>query len=671
MKFLNLTLCNFSSYGENVPPIDLSVTEEKPLVIFIGDSGFGKTSLFDAINWALYGADYERDLLEKKDRGILDYVHENSLKDAYQKKQRVEMSVKLTFEHTEAYEPFSTTRYIITQVLQINPIQKADGKFTAEHLNRNTMLWEVKPLGDHVEIPYTRQFLDEILPNNVKSYFLFDGDRIHNLAKPGNSKEVEQAIYRVVDLEIIRNAANHLEDAASEYSKKASKAATGELAEIEAKYEEELNFQSGIKRELIDIKNERQSLRALIDLIEAKLRELDTTSALQAKRDQVKKDIESNDKNQREAKSRLRDAAAKASFKLAMPAIQGLKNVLREKREKGEIPKHLKETFFNDLFAIKRCICGTPFERVDSDPIYKKLKERLESEKSPTEDENKLIDLLYDLGVAEELISEEAGKVVNEEKLVFELEKADRALRIEKTDLDKQLEDASAEDSAVLVTNLKKHYGDDQAYAEKNIKLVKDLELSDARLETIKNKRDELGKMHKEASSLHLRSDLSERAARKLYELYDEFAEKSRAEVEQLTIEEFRKFIKSSSGYHVSLNKEYSLEVLDSNNNKALQRLSMGQSQCLSLSFITAIARVSEKHPPLVIDMPFSRLDYKVHGAVSERLPKLSKQTVLFLLSDTEWNRETKGNLTQFANHIYEMSFDEELRQTSITPKGM
>ena len=93
----------------------------------------------------------------------------------------------------------------------------------------------------------------------------------------------------------------------------------------------------------------------------------------------------------------------------------------------------------------------------------------------------------------------------------------------------------------------------------------------------------------------------------------------------------------------------------------------MGQSQCLSLAFITAISRVSEKHPPLVIDMPFSRLDPGVHESISQRLPKISRQAILFLIPEVEWNNNTKTNLSTYANHIYEMGFDEQHRQTSIT----
>jgi hypothetical protein len=64
--------------------------------------------------------------------------------------------------------------------------------------------------------------------------------------------------------------------------------------------------------------------------------------------------------------------------------------------------------------------------------------------------------------------------------------------------------------------------------------------------------------------------------------------------------------------------------------------------------------------------MPFSRLDQRVHEAVSMRLPYLAEQTILFLIPGVEWNETTKKHLEGHANYLYEMSFEEKSRQTSL-----
>jgi DNA sulfur modification protein DndD len=180
-----------------------------------------------------------------------------------------------------------------------------------------------------------------------------------------------------------------------------------------------------------------------------------------------------------------------------------------------------------------------------------------------------------------------------------------------------------------------------------------------------------LAKKEKSVLSLQLREGLAQQSVDEFDRIYEIFAEESRKAVEELTRKEFQHFVRSASGYSVALSPDYSLEVLDSIGNRALQRLSMGQSQSLSLAFITAISRVSEKNPPLVIDMPFGRLDPIVHNQISQRLPDIASQIILFLIPQIEWNDVTKKNLKGKANHIYEIEFDETKRESTLHEIGI
>ncbi len=654
MHFERLELCNFGCYyGEH--SIDLSCESDKPVVVILGGTGTGKSTLFDAINWALYGPEYEKDVIKKRQRKIVDYVSESAINAVKDGNDDIEMSATLYFEHDGRH-------YYITQALEANLIKRPSDERSVDVKSQETMLFEIRG-GNHKRIPYDSIFLDEVLPNNVRDYFLFDGDRIHNLSKPGSSQEVREAIYRVVDLELIKNAQMHLNQVASEYRRDANRESKGELSDIEAKYGEAREDLEKLKEREDEHKNEDIVIRAQIAALEEKLQNLPDTSELQTRRSETELRLTGLNNQYEELAVSIREEAAISSLGVASVAAMKLIEDINEKREKGLIPKKVSQTLLKDLLEIKKCICETEFE--EGDKIWKALNKRLKQEMRRASGQE-YINVLIDLQKASERITAGRNNLERYVKTRYQILEAIRDHDLLLKQIDTELENLPKEDVVALTAEVRQRRQDLVSNSRRLERLAYQIEEKENIISDIEKKRDELSKKQKKARALHLREGLAQRAADELERIYEVFAEASREAVEELTKQEFASFVLSASGYHVAVSNDYELQVLDSLDNPALQRLSMGQSQCLSLAFITAISRVSEKNPPLVIDMPFGRLDMDVHDEVSKRLPEIASQIILFLIPGNEWNQITRENLEPKASHIYSLKFYEERREAQI-----
>lgn len=655
MKFERLELENFASYyGKH--KIDLTCTEEKPVVVFIGGTGYGKTSLFDAINWALYGSRYEEQMVKNRQKNIFDYVNEKAIHEAKENNSYVLTSATLYFEHDSFH-------YYILQEMSTKITINGNGNLQYKCTDRMTALYKITSKGNHEQINYNEIFLDELLPTNVKDYFLFDGDRIYQLSNPASSKEVRDAIYRVVDLEILEKSIKHYREVEKEFRKMAKQASTDDLKRICERHESVVENLLKQKEKAKELDNELFSLKNQILGKEKLLQEMPEAKELQIKKNEMRRELIELDERDKGNALKMRKLIAPAALEYASDACGELLQELEKQREKGTIPQKVSIKLLVELLEIQECLCGTKL--TTGTVAYNNISEKLTRERNKNTGEE-LLSLLYKLtGTSKEITRakiEMYERAAQHDRNMDERREIDMILK----QIDQSLEKMPNVDVARTQQEIRNMSEEKESLIRRIERQKIEIEREQEEIKKIENEREELGQQQKKALKLQRRENLAREAANELEKLYESFAEESRKSIEDLTKKEFQNFVKSGSGYDVRLNKDYALEVVDSNGNPALSRLSMGQSQCLSLSFITSIAKVSEKNPPLVIDMPFGRLDRDVHKQVSGRLTELASQLILFLIPEIEWNEVTAKILQNKSSYIYKLSFDERTRETAV-----
>ena len=217
MRIERVDLFNFRQYFGS-QRLKFSRQDEQNVTIIHGVNGAGKTSLFLALNWCLYG------------EGV-DNIGQIISKEAVECAQAgsiVETRVDVTFHHGN--KRYTASRKLIGQ-------KQANGKVLEARTTIEFVLMRTPSSGVMERVDNPIGTMNTILPANVRTYF-FDGEKIDNFARPEQATEVEKAIYQVLDLETLTRAMRHLQKAAQDVRGQLKQISTGELQKLVAEDEQ-------------------------------------------------------------------------------------------------------------------------------------------------------------------------------------------------------------------------------------------------------------------------------------------------------------------------------------------------------------------------------------------------------------------------------------------------
>lgn len=649
MKLDYIKVTNFRQFHES-QTIKFARGQQDNVTVIHGVNGAGKTSLFIALNWCLYGRSVEG-------VKVIENVGELISKEAVRHTahgETVSASVELSFLHQG--QRFSVRR-------SVEGRKKDDGTCEPTDLAPFTMQ-KTDSSGNTTRVLNPVGVMNSVLPVNVREYFLFDGEKIDNFARPESSAEVRKAIDLVLNLLLLERGKRHLDDAAREYRKELKATTSGELKSLLQRDENARTDRTTKQQRIGELESEIVSARRKITEIDEKLRSSGGAKLLQEQRDQLSSDLSHRRGELQEVIVEVQAAAASGYHVIAESAIAKSVGILDEKRQRGEIPSSIRQQFIQDLLDRMECLCGRRFE-ADS-PAHRKLSSLLESS-VPGSLEDNVLSTSSDLRVLLAQVPD-ARKTVNRLMqtrvgLLGEIERNEAGL----DDIGRKLKGLPNEDISSLEKQRDTFHQDVNSYSLQ----IGELKAGLGRLtESIQEIEKAIIKA-KRAENLNLllakKMELAQQASDALAEIHDAFAQSEREKVEAKTREIFQQ-LAWKGGAHFSdirLGPDFNLEVIDRWGQPARPELSAGERQVLSLSFITAMSRVSEGEAPLVMDTPFGRLSSAHRASISKYLPDLADQLVLFV-TDEELRGEARENLEHRIGAEYNLSFSPLTSCTTI-----
>ncbi len=650
MKINSIELKNFRPYyGKHT--INFATDDERHVTVIQGVNGAGKTSLFTAINWCLYGDDF----VKRNIGDIGELVNRRALAEG----GVTETSVELRFTYHGMF-PDQEVEFCAKREIQRALRLDGTGRTTTQLFLKITNWREFQDTE-------ASNWIQAIIPENVSVHFFFDGEKIDNFTRPDRKTEVESAVRNVLKVEEIERGMRHLEDVASEYQRQVNRHASGKLKPLLEVRRTKKSVRSELSKKIELLQEEVKFAKKQKQDIDARLEDIKGLRKLIDERKAIESALKQLKDKKVEYQEQTRSLANQGFIPLAKSVLDKGLEILRE------VPTGLPDTLLNELLDKRQCLCGRPIH--DQSPEIKVIKNLLSQSISANLGhiaQETHSDLTHLVRTHVERIPNNLKSILsNEEELEQNVRRKKRRLE----EIDRALADLD-HDEANNLEKRRKEYERSIPKLEGEINQIKgriqEIGMEITKLSQKINTEKDSNAKAEELKHYWKLADDSSKAMAKIYEL---FAENMRGHVQSETEKIFKELVWNGDHFReVLLNKDYELQVIDESGEDVLPELSAGQRQVLSLSFIAAMAKVAvqetipqlkEEPFPIVMDTAFGRLSRRHRENITRIIPDIANQLVLFV-TDEELQGQAKANLASRIGAEYELEFDREAKTSKI-----
>lgn len=651
----DIQIRNFGVFrGEHKFDLSSNPHDNKPIVLFGGLNGTGKTTLFEGIKICLYGQLSSKSFRIKKD--YHEYLRKKILPLKKKRNKRYLGAIELNIQ----FNDFGVkNRYSVRRFWSVDP-QRVEEKFK--------VLKNGKMLGA-VEQEYSQAFIANLIPMGISDLFFFDGEKIQKLAEdtPGNGF-FKDALDSVLGLDIIQTLMDDLKI----YSSK--QISSDNSYEILKEIENENKIIASYEEELQNLYQEKSSARTkldkTIDSISRKENELRLQGVGYAKkRFEYKNRLNNIENDLVKTRRKLRELYMGLFPFTLIPdlCLQLRDHIQNESRRKSEIASKdiikSKMNEFMEKFFNKNDFQDVSEEYFSKERFINEIFQVLEEAFNDSEDghfyfindfsEKELSKVIYWTEQSITSIPKEIKNLsTNYDQLVSDRGYYENMMR--------RVPDDSILDPIVSHINIlfenKGKYEHQLNLLEKNINAsnFKYAE-SKRKLNILYEKMDQYNK--------HERKIISLKNIRRMLNEYKYVIRKKK--MEQLkeafltsiaTILQKPNFINDiqidPDTFQILLRREDGTYI-------ARSILSSGEKQVYAISMLLALVKVSGRPLPFVIDTPLARLDSSHRDNIVENFFPIASHQVIIFSTDTEIDQMYFMRLTPYISRVYHLKYDD------------
>ncbi|EOU5231406.1 DNA sulfur modification protein DndD [Escherichia coli] len=655
MLIKQLVLHNFRVFN-GTHTIDLAPRKRphevnpRPIVLFGGLNGAGKTSILSAIRLALYGrlafgfATQQQDYIEH----LSSLIH----KGAYYIEQPEEAAVELTFTYNKGGQE---SEFTVTRTWK-------KGK-----KDRLSLQKDGQPLSE-LDYDQCQGFLNELIPHGIADLFFFDGEKIAELAEDESGNILRTAVRRLLGLDLISKLRNDL----MIFVKRQQ---SSQLAETQQQQIEVLEKQSR------DLACQTEALLEKADFAKSRIEFLSKDiiryegllnaqgGAFAQTKAQEKQKVETLLKDKERLEKALRqECDGSLPYALAPNILSELLEKIADETQIKQAQSFEKELRLflaqlrNDIALRSRTT-----SKIAAEAITDNLNEYMATKPKG--------DLLFDIsereaGMLQQSIEQDSKKAWQR----FEL------YRIQLAEIEQQLEQAAAniarapEDEQLMDLFEKLRDLDKQRenQRQKYLSLLEDAKrVKQQQLDCVR----QVQKLHDAARSQHGFSSAFKNAQEtiNLLDRYSDVLTQARVKTLSANFEvAYRKLArKEDMQLSAHINPEtFDVELIDEKGaviNRKL--LSAGEKQIYAIAILEALAKTSGRDLPVIIDTPLGRLDSQHRDKLINHYFPFASHQVVLLSTDTEVDeRYFVDQLRDDISHAYEIVFNTHTKSSALKP---
>lgn len=595
----------------------------KNTLIVTGDNMRGKTSLLNAIRWAMYGKAIDR---HSKAIPLHKLINIEAAREGdWQVHSRLEFSV-----NNDVYD---LTRVAKKRDLVSTPSSPDDFKIEV-YLSINNNL----QMGDKVD-----EIINGVVPEEISRFFLFDGELLQEYEElliegSEQGKKIKMAIEQAMGVPCITNASSDLIKAKSDYSSELNKIAAKEIGlnAIVKRIDELSEKRKSEEQNLNLLKEEFDKNKEKLDNLDTQIDELDKLSLIATNLSSAEKNLkQKNDelKEKEMVQKKLlsdfwRDLIKNKLLKEKDRLMSDEKLIFEKMQKKTELALQIGnlKTY---LFENKCPTCQQPKVINDEHAKQVELSRKISELNSLDLDDDAYTLIKTKLKKIDAVLA----KTVQDQ--YRQLKKDCTEINIQITKLDKEIEtckdNLNGHDHNEII---KKRYERDRFLIEQKsiddkIKFsekAKDNIDKEISVENTKIKNDSSQKGTILSKKVELLEGLINVFENSKSRLRDRF----KGEVEKNATQTFLKLSTQGAYQGLAINENYGLSIIDSQGQNVPLR-SAGAEQVVALSLIDGLSKARRSRGPIVMDTPFGRLDTKHRKNILKFLPDSANQLVLFV----------------------------------------